>query len=119
MITRSYHNNDHHNLFINLTLPLPCTDTQNAKCFSDPVYGMAEANGFMRQVHGMGAPTFAANEGFGYATGAGSGYGLAGPVGNVGFGPYSVYGGYYNGYVPNVPPPPMQPYPQVISLLLL
>jgi hypothetical protein len=48
---------------------------------------------------------------FGYATGAGSGYGLSGPVGNVGFGPYSIYGGYYNGYVPNAQPAPQFPGP--------
>ena len=78
-------------------------DHQNARCFQDPVYGLAEQRGFLSG-HGFGAPTFPTQEGFGYATGAGSGYGLSGPVGNVGFGPYSIYGGYYNGYVPNAPP---------------
>lgn len=83
-------------------------DHQNARCFHDPVYGMAEQGGFLSGM-GFGAPTFPAAEGFGYATGAGSGYGFSGPVGNVGFGPYSIYGGYYNGYVPNTPAPPPMP----------
>jgi hypothetical protein len=83
-------------------------DHQNTRCFQDPVYGMAEQQGFLNQ-HGFGAPTFPTQEGFGIATGAGSGYGLSGPMGNVGFGPYSIYGGYYNGYVPNAPPAPQMP----------